>query len=149
MTPARMAQIHAAAFAGHGQIWSEADIAAMLARPVIHAVSLGSEGFALVQIVAPEAELLTIAIDPHAQGKGHGAALLRQVMDAALAASAQDLFLEVAADNARALALYGRAGFVRTGLRRGYYARPGSAFVDALTLRRVLSAQKPGSGANS
>ena len=149
MTPARMAQIHAAAFAGHGQIWSEADIAAMLARPVIHAVSLGSEGFALLQIMAPEAELLTIAIDLHAQGKGHGAALLRQVMDAALAAGAQDLFLEVAADNARALALYARAGFVRTGLRRGYYARPGSAFVDALTLRRVLSAQKPGSGANS
>jgi [ribosomal protein S18]-alanine N-acetyltransferase len=118
MTPARMAQIHAAAFAGHGQIWSEADIAAMLARPVIHAVSHGSEGFALVQIVAPEAELLTIAIDLHAQGKGHGAALLRQVMDAALAAGAQDLFLEVAADNARALALYARAGFVRTGLRR-------------------------------
>lgn len=144
MTPARMAEIHAAAFAAHGGIWSETEIAAMLARPLIHAVSYGSEGFALLQVIAPEAELLTIALHPDAQGKGHGAALLRRAMDAAQAAGARRLFLEVAADNAAARALYAGAGFVQTGLRRGYYARPGSAAVDALTLSCELGAQKPG-----
>lgn len=144
MTPARMAAIHAAAFSGHGQLWSEAEITAMLARPLIHAITLGQTGFALVQVIAPEAEILTIAVDPVAQGQGLGAALLRKGIDAAMAAGAQDLFLEVAADNAPALALYARAGFAQTGRRRGYYARPGSAAVDALTLGCVLSAQKPG-----
>jgi ribosomal-protein-alanine N-acetyltransferase len=144
MTPARMAAIHAAAFARRGQIWSEAEITAMLDRPLIHAAHLGQDGFALVQIIAPEAEILTIAVDPAAQGKGLGGALLRHAMSVAITKGAHDLFLEVAADNTAALALYARAGFVQTGLRRGYYARPASAPVDAVTLRHRLSAQKPG-----
>lgn len=144
MTPARMATIHAAAFAGRGEIWSEGEITGMLARPLIHAVSLGQDGFALVQVIAPEAEILTIAVDPSAQGQGLGAALLQRVMSAAVAAGAQDLFLEVAADNAAARALYARAGFAQTGVRRGYYVRANQARVDALTLGRELPAQKPG-----
>lgn len=145
MTPARMAQIHAAAFADHGQIWTKADIAALLARPHTRAISLGRHGFALLQVLAPEAEILTIAVDPATQGRGHGTALVQLVIDAARTAGAETLFLEVAADNAAARALYARAGFVPTGQRRGYYARAGSAAVDALTLTLVLGAQIPGS----
>jgi ribosomal-protein-alanine N-acetyltransferase len=144
MTPARMAEIHAAAFAGHGQIWPEAEITAMLDRPLIHSVSLGQEGFAIFQVIAPEAEILTIAVTPAAQSQGLGAALLDKVIEQAMAAGARHLFLEVAADNAPARALYARAGFGQTGLRRGYYARPGSPPVDALTLARTMAAQKPG-----
>lgn len=144
MTPARMAEIHAAAFAGRGQIWPEAEIAALLARPVIRAVTLEQKGFALLQLLPPEAELLTIAIAPEAQGQGHGAALLTLAMEAARTVGARQMFLEVAADNAPALALYARAGYAQTGLRRGYYARAGSAAVDALTLGCALVAQKPG-----
>ena len=40
--------------------------------------------------------------------------------------------LEVRADNAAAQRLYDRHGFVRTGVRRGYYA----GGVDALVLTR-------------
>lgn len=144
MTPARMAEIHAAAFAGRGQVWPEAEIAAMLERPVIRAVVLAQQGFALLQLLPPEAELLTIALAPEAQGQGHGTALLALAMEAARSAGARQMFLEVAADNAPALALYTRAGFARTGLRRGYYARAGSAAVDALMLGCALDAQKPG-----
>ncbi len=46
------------------------------------------------------------------------------------------MFLEVATDNAPALALYTAAGFVEVGRRRRYYAG-GS---DALVMRLVLSA---------
>jgi nitrogen-specific signal transduction histidine kinase len=52
---------------------------------------------------------------------------------------------QIAAANAAARALYARAGFAPTGQRRGYYARAGSAAVDALTLTLVLGAQIPGS----
>ena len=140
MTPARMAEIHAAAFAGHGQIWPEGEIAAMLAKPLIHAVTLAQDGFALVQIIPPEAELLTIAISPAAQGKGHGRALLASVMAQARIAGATRLFLEVAADNHAALALYRSTQFIQTGQRRCYYQRPSGVGVDAITFGCDLSA---------
>lgn len=140
MTPARMAQIHAAAFAGRDRAWPAPEIAAMLERPPIQPVSLGQDGFALLQILPPEAELLTIAIAPAAQGKGLGRALLAEAMAAARRAGARRIFLEVAADNGAALALYAAAGFTRQGLRGGYYRRADGAAVDALVLGCALGA---------
>jgi len=140
MTPARMAEIHAAAFAGQDRPWPEAEIAALLARPVIHAVTEGTQGFALLQILPPEAEIVTLGIDPQAQRRGLGTALLQRVLDTAADAGATTLFLEVAADNAPARALYARARFAEAGRRSGYYARPGGTAVDALVLSRALSA---------
>lgn len=149
MTPARMAEIHAAAFAGQGRIWPETEIAAMLARPVIQGVAQGDTGFALLQILPPEAEVMTLAIDPTAQGRGLGAALLGACMRQAARAGAEVMFLEVAADNGPARALYARAGFTETGRRRGYYARPGGRAIDALTMTRSLAAAKTGTPADS
>lgn len=136
-----MAEIHAAAFAG-GETWDAATIGALLARPGTLAVTRGPDAFALLQAVPPEAELLTIAVNPDVQGAGLGRALLTEAMEAAARAGCTTLFLEVADDNAPARALYGHAGFVETGRRRGYYARPGGARADAL----ILAAQLSGSG---
>ena len=47
-------------------------------------------------------------------------------------------FLEVAADNAAAQALYARAGFAESGRRRGYYRRPDGSGLDALVMQRAL-----------
>lgn len=144
MTPARMAAIHAAAFAGRGQVWSEADITALRARPVIDTVAAGDDGFAVLQIVPPEAEILTIAIAPDRQGQGVGRVLIQAALAHAARAGAHTLFLEVAEDNARARALYARTGFCETGRRRGYYARDPGPAVDALILGRSLAAEKTG-----
>jgi [ribosomal protein S18]-alanine N-acetyltransferase len=144
MTPARMAAIHAAAFGRHGQVWSEADLAAMCGRPVIRPVWVEDGGFALLQILAPEAELLTLAVDPPSQGRGLGQITLKAAMAEAARAGARTMFLEVAEDNAAARALYRKAGFTQTGQRRGYYARAGAAAVDALILSRSLSAENCG-----
>ncbi len=149
MTPNRMAEIHAAAFAETGDPWPEAELAAMLARPLIHPVVLDDDGFALLQILPPEAEILTLAVDPRAQGRGRGAALLARAIALARNAGAEVMFLEVAADNSRARALYARAGFGQSGLRRGYYARADAPFVDALTLTLSLGAAKIGTACES
>jgi ribosomal-protein-alanine N-acetyltransferase len=139
-----MAEIHAAAFAGQGRIWSETEIAAMLARPAIQAVAEGETGFALLQILPPEAEILTLAIDPAAQGRGLGTSLLCTAMRCAAQAGVDTMFLEVADDNAAARALYANAGFTETGRRRGYYTRPDGRSIDALNLTRPLFAAKTG-----
>jgi [ribosomal protein S18]-alanine N-acetyltransferase len=136
-----MAEIHAAAFAG-GETWDEAMLTALLARPGTLAVADGPDAFALLQVIPPEAELLTIAVHPQAQGRGLGRTLMAGAMAAAGRAGCTILHLEVAADNAPARALYAGAGLVETGRRRGYYARPAGARSDAL----ILSAQLSGSG---
>jgi ribosomal-protein-alanine N-acetyltransferase len=59
------------------------------------------------------------------------------------------MFLEVAEDNAAALALYTAAGFATTGRRRAYYRRPGGLLVDALMLRSPLPLRGHGNEAPS
>ena len=60
---------------------------------------------------------------------------LGDLLGRASAAGAQSVLLEVRADNAPALRLYGRHGFEQVSVRRRYY-QPGD--VDALVLRRRL-----------
>ena len=79
-----------------------------------------------------EAWVQTMAVAPSAQGRGLGARLLRALLEEAERRRQRVVSLEVRADNAAAQRLYERHGFVRTGVRRGYY-RGG---VDAWTLTR-------------
>ena len=79
-----------------------------------------------------EAFVQTIAVAPAAQGTGLGSRLLVALLDEAARRRQRTVSLEVRADNAAAQRLYDRHGFVRSGVRRGYYA----GGVDALVLTR-------------
>ena len=101
------------------------------------------DGFILMRAVADEAEILTLAVRPAARRGGQGGRLVGEGVLEAAARGAVRVFLEVAADNAAARALYARAGFVEAGRRPGYYAGPGGARRDALLLVRNLTAPLP------
>lgn len=75
-------------------------------------------GFCSWRQTAPgEAEILNLAVDPAFQRRGVASALLE-----ALSAKAQGtVYLEVAAPNTAAIALYKRHGWEQVGLRPGYY----------------------------
>jgi ribosomal-protein-alanine N-acetyltransferase len=133
MSPDALARLHADAFAGGARPWSRAEFASLLAGAGVRLVA-DPDGFALTRCVAGEAELLTIAVPPDRWGRGVGARLLAR----ALAAAAETLFLEVAAGNRRARALYERAGFAEIGRRRGYYRLADGARDDALILSVAL-----------
>ena len=79
-----------------------------------------------------EAFVQTIAVAPSAQGTGLGSRLLVALLDEAARRRQRTVSLEVRADNTAAQRLYDRHGFVRSGVRRGYYA----GGVDALVLTR-------------
>ena len=79
-----------------------------------------------------EAFVQTLAVAPAARGTGLGSRLLVALLDEAARRRQRTVSLEVRADNAAAQRLYDRHGFVRTGVRRGYYA----GGVDALVLTR-------------
>ena len=139
MTPAAMAALHARCFTTP-RPWTAAEFAALLAEPPVFA-TLAETGFALGRVVADEAELLTIAVAPEARRQGEGRALLDGFLRTARARGAETAFLEVAADNAAALALYRWSGFAEAGRRRGYYHSPGNPPVDALVMVKSLAAQ--------
>lgn len=130
---AALAALHARSFPDDG--WSAEDMRKMSAQTWVITESAKPIGFVMLSLAAGEAEVLTIAIDPDAQGKGHGRALLQHALDDLRTEGLVEVFLEVAVDNTAALALYRAAGFVEVGVRRGYYDRPGGD-VDALVFRR-------------
>lgn len=95
-------------------------------------------GFIVGQLAADEAEILTVGVLPRWQRRGVGKLLVEGLARAAKRAEARRLFLEVAADNQAAFALYRGLGFTAVGLRKGYYERPGSEPQDALILALPL-----------
>ena len=140
---AALAQAHARSFA---PAWSASDIATLLAAPGGFATAARAAddpdrvtGFLLARAIAGEAEILTLAVDPAHRRQGVARALLEASAGVATAAGAETMFLEVAADNDAAVALYQSAGFQPVGRRRGYYARADGPAVDALVLRRALN----------
>ena len=79
---------------------------------------------------------LGICVAPQAQGQGIGAALMRALLDHADRwAGLLRIELTVYVDNARAIALYRRHGFVEEGVLRGYGLRDG-VYVDCLSMAR-------------
>jgi ribosomal-protein-alanine N-acetyltransferase len=95
-------------------------------------------GFLLGRVVLDEAEFLTVAVHPAAQGRGIGGALVAAFLAEAAVRGARRAFLEVAEDNAAARTVYGRAGFVAVGRRRGYFHAPDGRRIDAIVMARDL-----------
>ncbi|MEO8244668.1 MAG: ribosomal protein S18-alanine N-acetyltransferase [bacterium] len=131
-----MARLHRLAFV-MPRPWSEAEIAALLASPYCFVLEAAG-GFLIGRVVAGEAELLTVAVDPALQGHGIGSGLVARFVTEARNRQADSGFLEVAATNAVAQAVYRRAGFVETGRRRGYYHDEIGRVVDALVMTLVI-----------
>jgi len=96
-------------------------------------------GYAGLMCIEPIADVQTIAVVPEQEGRGIGSALLSELIRESRLRHAQDVLLEVRADNPRAQQLYLRFGFEQIHVRPRYY-RDG---VDALIMRLRL---EPDSG---
>jgi ribosomal-protein-alanine N-acetyltransferase len=91
-----------------------------------------SRGFILCRVAGGEAEVLTLMVLPPYRRRGVARSLLGASIAQARLAGASALFLEVAADNSKARALYSALEFVEVGRRPRYY----TGAIDALVLRR-------------
>jgi len=106
-----------------GQFWSE--LARVPESRWYVVARRGSQvvGYAGIFVVVPEADIQTVAVARAEQGRGIGQALVSALFDRARSLGVSVVQLEVRADNAAALALYGGLGFTADGRRRDYYGR--------------------------
>ncbi|WP_323778064.1 GNAT family N-acetyltransferase [Leisingera sp.] len=136
LTPEKMAATHAAAFT-RSRPWTATEFASLLDSPLVFTAG-DSRCFALGRVIADEAELLTIATHPAHRRQGLAQDCMAGWETAVRDRGAAEVFLEVAADNAPAQALYQARGFAECGRRAGYYRRDGAEAADALLMRKAL-----------
>lgn len=113
-----LAAIHAASFTNPPP-WSACELRSATESPGAFLLRDGA-GFLIGRAIAGEAEILTLATRPDARRQGIGRRLVAAFLSRA-AATADTAFLEVAADNAPAIALYRTNGFIDVGCRPRYY----------------------------
>ena len=119
---AQLADLHRLCFE---KSWDAADFFALSQRPtalwgLIFTAKDKNQliGMIVVDDLAPEAEILTLAIHPNHQQKGQGRQLLSQFIKEY---PRERYFLEVENDNVAALRLYTTSNFLRIAERKGYY----------------------------
>lgn len=119
--------------------WSEASVSGELENPLSYwlVFTEGSRvlGYIGSQSVAPEADIMNLAVVPDCRGKGMGRALMNAMISHLKEQSITALFLEVRPSNTAARSLYEGLGFAEVGRRKKYYVNP---IEDALILRKEL-----------
>lgn len=132
-----LAGMHASAFA---DAWSAASIEKLAGGPggysLIASDSGSDVGFALLHVVPPEAEVLSIGVRPEARRAGIGRALLKKAARDLAERGVVTMFLDVAADNDPAIALYRSLGFGDISRRARYY----HGRIDAIMMQAALAA---------
>ena len=136
----RVAMLHAAGFPDP---WSPSAFRDLLAEST--SLGLGIEqhgglvGFVLVQIVAGEADILTIATAPELKRTGIATQLIQGLLTRLGERGIARITLDVAEDNTPARALYDRLGFAEDGRRPNYYTTGRDIPAAAILMSRNLS----------
>ena len=136
----RVAEIERATFPDP---WSKRSFAETIEREQVRALAIDDEagrlvGYAMSVRAGDEGEVLNIAVDEPARGRGAGRAMLDDLLDDLRQNGVRQVFLEVRRSNEAAIGLYRSAGFRPLGVRPGYYGRPRE---DALTMVLELASQ--------
>jgi ribosomal-protein-alanine N-acetyltransferase len=92
-------------------------------------------GFLVARHLAPEWELENVVVAVTARRQGIARQLLDQLLAQARNTRSDSVFLEVRESNSAARALYEKAGFQQTSLRKDYYTHPSD---NAILYRRRM-----------
>jgi tRNA threonylcarbamoyl adenosine modification protein YeaZ len=135
-----LSALHAECF---DNAWGAAEFAKLMAMPGA-ATYLALEGdeplaFLLARQAAGEAEILTIGTRPFARRRGIAKKLMSHLAHELREAGLAQLFIEVAAENGAARALYAGQDFTVTGKRKAYYEKPGGRREDAIVMMKALA----------
>lgn len=136
---ARIAVLQRSAFDDR---WSAESVGRLLSGPaslsLIAEACDGAAGFLIGQCVADTAEVIAVAVAQNHRRRGWGSALLAGFEAVAATSGAERALLDVAADNAAALALYRARGYEAVARRDRYYTTGRADPVDALVMVKML-----------
>jgi tRNA threonylcarbamoyladenosine biosynthesis protein TsaB len=100
-------------------------------------------GFCILMYAPDVAHLLVIAVDKHLHRGGRGSALLQWCEAKARERGIPGLLLEVRPSNENAIKFYEHHGFLRIGVRRGYYPAAEGRRENALVMQKNLKLAGP------
>jgi len=127
--------------------WSSENMARELTGDhTYYLVAIGDDGAidAYAGLLAPlgtgQGDIQTVTVAPRARRQGLGRTLLLALINEARRRGAEELFLEVRADNESAQALYTELGFEAIAVRKRYY----KGGIDALSMRLSIPAPRTG-----
>ena len=110
------------------QPWSEKGFLDSLQLPntIFLAACDGQEvvGYAGMYLSVDEGEIVNVAVAQKMRRKGIGDALLDKMAECAAQKGIQQIVLEVRVSNEPAIRLYEKHGYVRCGVRKGFYELP-------------------------
>ena len=123
---------------GLGWSWREGRVLRAIRDPATNvAVAIESDcivGFGIMQYWEETAHLALFAVRPSHRNRGLGSRLISWLEQPARIAGIERVRVEARADNHRAIAFYGRLGFVPVRTVSGYYG----GIVDAVQLQKQL-----------
>ena len=119
--------------------WSERSIASEIENSLSFWLVSEEDGVVLgyvgSQSVAPESDMMNLAVAPQARNRGIAQALVCALIEELKAQNMESLTLEVRVSNEPAIKLYTKLGFEIIGKRPRYYVNPQE---DALIMRKEL-----------
>lgn len=87
--------------------------------------------------IEAQADLVTFMVEPGAQSRGLGCALLSQHLHKLQSLKVNEVFLEVAVNNLCGIHIYKKLGFCVESIRKGYYSSVQEP-CDAIIMRKTL-----------
>ena len=131
--------------------WTRGNFVDSLAAGYIAWTLNGSGGELLAYCVsmcgAGEMHLLNLTVAPAARRRGHARRLREALADECRDLDAERLWLEVRVSNVDAQRTYLRLGFIKVGVRKGYYPAPGGTREDAVVMSKIIEPRARGADA--
>ena len=137
MNAVELAAIHGASFTYAPRPWTAAEFESLLKSPNIKLFEQAG-GFVVFRFAGPEADLLTIAVDPSLRRQGIAKKLMLTGHESAKFAGVEEVFLEVSQENPAAKSLYEQFGYEVRAIRKNYYSGPNGQKINGLVMRCAL-----------
>ena len=128
-----LSKLHSRCFSSPTEKYSSKSIAEFLDNNN-YQVLANDACLGIIKFVKPEAEIITIAVDPQFRNKRYGSKLLKKLISIAKKEKINEIFLEVSINNSVAKKLYQNAGVRQIGQRKNYYRLNKISIADAILM---------------
>ena len=122
--------------------WSEHSLGILTGDGAVGFVALEDgqvTAYVGMMVVLDEGQITNVATHPDHRRKGYAQEVLNALTAYSQSVGISEIFLEVRSSNASAIGLYEKMGYLRVGMRKGFYRAPTE---DAILMKKTLPKEK-------